>query len=106
MIGRIRGTVISLSTETVLIDVAGVGYELHCSRYCLAQMEEGTEATLVVYTEVREDLIRLHGFSDALEKQVFLMLTKVNGVGARTASDVLSQIDKIELLQVCDCHDE
>lgn len=99
MIGQIRGKVLSVAAGTVLIDVAGVGYELHCSRYCLERLEEGAEATLVVYTEVREDLIRLHGFSDALEKQVFLMLTRVNGVGARTASDVLSRIDKIDLLR-------
>lgn len=84
---------------TVLIDVAGVGYELHCSGACIASLEEGKETTLVVYTEVREDLIRLHGFVDLLEKQVFLMLTKVNGVGARTASDVLSQIDRRDLLR-------
>lgn len=105
MIGRICGTVISISAGTVLIDVAGVGYELNCSRYCLEQLQEGLEATLVVYTEVREDLIRLHGFIDALEKQVFLMLTRVNGVGARTASDVLSQIDKIELLRAIGASD-
>jgi holliday junction DNA helicase RuvA len=99
MIGQIRGIVISVGQGTVLVDVAGVGYELFCSSACLQQLEIGTEATLVVYTEVREDLIRLYGFSDLLEKQVFLMLTKVNGVGARTASDVLSQIEKRELLR-------
>lgn len=99
MIGRIRGTVAALNGATVLIDVSGVGYELNCSRYTLEKLEEGAEATLVVYTEVREDLIRLHGFIDALEKQVFLILTRVNGVGARTASDILSQIDKVELLR-------
>lgn len=99
MIGQIRGIVSSVGMGTALIDVGGVGYELHCSVGCLAQLQEGSEATLVVFTEVREDLIRLHGFIDALEKQVFLMLTKVNGVGARTASDVLSQIDRRELLR-------
>ncbi len=99
MIGQIRGTVAAISTGTVLIDVGGVGYELHCSDACLANLEEGAQASLVVFTEVREDLIRLHGFVDNLEKQVFLMLTKVNGVGARTASDVLSQIDRRELLR-------
>jgi holliday junction DNA helicase RuvA len=99
MIGQIRGKILSLTGSCVLIDVQGVGYELFCSRYCLSQLEQGTEATLVVYTEVREDLIRLHGFSDTLEKQVFLMLLKVNGVGARTASEVISQIDKRELLR-------
>ena len=99
MIGQIRGTVLSINMGTVLIDVSGVGYELYCSGACVASLEEGREATLVVYTEVREDLIRLHGFVDLLEKQVFLMLTKVNGVGARTASDVLSQIDRRELLR-------
>ena len=99
MIGRIRGKVESIGIGTVLIDVSGVGYELHCSASCLAGLEEGRESTLIVYTEVREDLIRLHGFSDTLEKQVFLMLTKVNGVGARTASDILSQIEKRELLR-------
>ena len=79
MIGQIRGIVASIGSDSVLIDVSGVGYELHCSSSCLARLDEGKEVTLVVYTEVREDLIRLHGFVDLLEKQVFLMLTKVNG---------------------------
>jgi Holliday junction DNA helicase RuvA len=99
MIARIKGTILALSERTIVVDVQGVGYELHCSRYTLDGLEEGQEASFVVYTEVKEDLIRLHGFKDTLEKQIFLLLLKVNGIGARTASDIISQLDIREILR-------
>jgi Holliday junction DNA helicase RuvA len=55
---------------------------------------------VITYTEVREDAIRLHGFADLLERQVFLLLLKVKGVGVRSASELLSQIDKCDLLRL------
>jgi Holliday junction DNA helicase RuvA len=66
----------------------------------LAKLAQGAEAALIVFTDVKEDSISLYGFEDRLERQVFLLLTKVNGVGARTASEIISRMDKLELLRI------
>lgn len=100
MIARLTGKIEALSGPLVTIDVHGVGYEVSCSQGCTDKLEVGKNTTLVVYTDVREDSIRLFGFADELEKQVFVLLTQVKGVGAKTASDIISRIDKVELLKI------
>lgn len=100
MIASLRGTILSLSATTVLIDVQGVGYEVRGSRALLERLDVGSQGTVVVYTEVREDAIRLYGFADQLEKQVFMLLTCVKGIGPKSASELLSKVDKTELLRL------
>ena len=99
MISQLKGTVDSISAAKATIDVAGVGYEVHCSARCVANLELGKPAKIVVYTYVREDAITLYGFEDAVEKQAFLMLTSVQGVGPKSAAEIISAIDKLELLR-------
>lgn len=105
MIALLEGVVISVAGTVVVLDVHGVGYELRCSRTCIDQLEEGSAARIIVHTEVKEDSITLYGFGDSLEKQVFLLLLKVKGIAARTASDIISQINKLELLRVIGAQD-
>lgn len=100
MIGSLTGTVKDIDLFTVLIDVNGVGYEVECTEATLQKLEIGGEISLVIFTDVREDAIVLFGFADKSEKQVFLLLQKVKGVGARTASQIISRIDKVELLRI------
>ena len=100
MISLLKGTVAEISGAQVTLEVHGVGYEVRCSQACLAALAEGQETALVVYTDVKEDSISLYGFADRLEKQVFRLLNKVKGVGAKTASDILSRVDKVELLRI------
>ena len=99
MIAWLQGTVVEISGGSVILNVHGVGYELVCSSFCVARLTVGAEATIVVHTDVKEDSIRLYGFDDTLEKQVFRLLTRVKGVGAKSASDIVSRIDKRELLR-------
>lgn len=99
MIARLRGTVVEIAGGVVTLDVGGVGYEIACSVSCAAQLEVGGAATVVIYTDVKEDSIKLYGFADTLEKQVFLLLTRVKGLGAKSASDIVSRVDKRELLR-------
>ena len=94
MISMLQGTVFSIEGAIVTLDVGGVGYEVQCSRACVASLGRGETATLVISTQVKEDSIKLYGFADRLEKRVFHMLTLVKGVGARSASEIISQIDK------------
>lgn len=100
MIARLHGTVLSQSQSALVLDVHGVGYEVICSLGVLSQLHVGEEATLIIFTEMRENSIRLFGFTEQLEKTVFLFLMQVKGVGAKSASEMLSGIDPRELLRL------
>lgn len=99
MIAQLKGQVLNISGRNVVLDVSGVGYEVFCSSLCLERLVIGSEASIIIYTDVKEDSIRLFGFNDQLEKQVFSLITRVRGLGAKTASDILSRIEKKELLR-------
>ena len=99
MISRLSGEVAEIDGETVIIDVGGVGYELACTSLALSQVCVGSRATLSVYTDVREDAIRLFGFGSAAEKQMFLLLNRVSGMGPRSSLDVLSNVAIRDLLR-------
>lgn len=100
MIGFLRGNIISSSGQKVLIDVAGVGYELISTAALVSRLTEGQGAELLVHTDMQESSIRLFGFNDRTEKEVFLLLISVTGIGAKTAVDIISKIDKVELLNI------
>ena len=99
MIARLQGTVVELNRRSLILDVQGVGYQLECSLAAVEALSIGEEATLIVYTDVKQDNITLYGFADQLEKQVFLLLLQVKGVGARSASEILSRVEKRALLR-------
>jgi holliday junction DNA helicase RuvA len=99
MIAFLRGRVIDKHPNRLIIDVQGVGYEVHVplSTYYDAG-DEGTELSLRVYTHVREDALQLYGFLTALEQQVFEKLIAISGIGPKLAVAVLSGIDAHELV--------
>ncbi len=98
MIAQLRGTLASVVDEHIVIDVAGVGYEVFVTADVLSELPSiGEEIQLTIATEVRETSITLYGFKGTLERQVFNLLQKVKGIGARLALSVLSSVgaDKI-----------
>lgn len=98
MIGKLKGLVDSFGDDWVLIDCGGVCYEVHCSSRTLQSLPRVGEATVVfIETILREDLIRLFGFATEAEKSWFLLLTTVQGVGARVALSILSVLSPSEL---------
>jgi len=98
MIGKLRGIVDSVEGETCVIDVGGVGYVAFCPSGTLAGLKEGEEAVLHVETVVREDMIRLYGFSAKSEREWFRALqANVQGVGAKVALSVLSALSPASL---------
>lgn len=100
MIASLRGQILEKDGGTAVVDVAGVGYLVFCSRGCLSAFEIGDSVHITTYTEVREDAIKLYGFTDKLEKQVFLLLNLVKGIGPKSALEIVSQVEPRELLKL------
>ena len=91
MIGYIAGTLKDKKAPMVLIDVHGVGYELLCSMTTIYALPEVSSAVnLLTHFVVREDAQLLYGFNTNLERDLFRLLIKVNGVGPKMALAVLS----------------
>ena len=98
VIARLHGTVHPLDSDTVLLDVGGVGYEVHVSRQSFASLPgEGQTATLEIHTHVREDALLLYGFATREEKAMFLRLLQVSGIGPKVALSILSGLSTREL---------
>lgn len=90
MIGKLRGLVDSVGDGFLIIDVGGVGYEVHASTRTLATLNIGDTVILAIDTHVREDQIRLFGFTTETERAWFRLLQSVQGVGTKVALAVLS----------------
>jgi holliday junction DNA helicase RuvA len=98
MIGKLKGLIESYGQDYVILDVGGVGYEVHCSARTLQEMPGiGQPATLSIETHVREDQIRLFGFVTEIEREWFRLLQTVQGVGAKVALSVLGTLKPSEL---------
>jgi Holliday junction DNA helicase RuvA len=98
VIGKLRGIVDSYGEDSVVLDVHGVGYLVHCSARTLQSLPApGEAATISIETWVREDQIRLYGFATDLEREWFRILTGVQGVGAKVALAVLGTLKVADL---------
>jgi Holliday junction DNA helicase RuvA len=92
MIGKLRGTVDAVGEAHAIIDVAGVGYEVQASARTLRALQSGQEVSLAIETHVREDAIRLYGFTSEVERAWFRTLQTIQGVGAKVALGVLGTL--------------
>jgi Holliday junction DNA helicase RuvA len=90
MIGKLSGIIDSFGEDHVIIDVNGVGYVVTCSSRTLQRLPaRGEPASLAIETQVREDAIRLFGFTSDTERDWFRLLQSVQGVGAKVALAIL-----------------
>lgn len=100
MIAYLSGKLFGKSTSVAIIDVNGVGYEVQIPLSTYYELGEiGGTVGLQIYTQVREDAIQLFGFRTALEKELFLKLLSVSGVGPKLALTLLSGLSADELIQ-------
>ncbi|HTY61107.1 MAG TPA: Holliday junction branch migration protein RuvA [Acidobacteriota bacterium] len=100
MIGQLRGQLIHKKPNALLLDVQGVGYEVFIPLTSFYELPgEGNEVTLKIHTHVREDALTLFGFLSQREKDLFLKLLSISGIGPKLAIAILSGAQVEELAQ-------
>jgi Holliday junction DNA helicase RuvA len=103
MIAKLKGVIDEKLPSALILDVSGVGYELHVSDLCWKRSALGPEMkTFYVYTHVREDQLSLYGFESILDKDTFEILLSASGVGPKVALGVLSALEGIQILEALD----
>lgn len=106
MIGLLKGTLIQKQPPFLWLDVQGVGYEIEAPMSTFYVLPEVNQtARLFIHTHVREDALLLFGFATEAEKQLYRILLKVNGVGAKMALAILSSMSVSEFVQLVDSND-
>ncbi len=107
MIAWLSGVLRRKAADSLIVDVGGVGYEVTVPASTLARVPEaGEPIVLHVHTHLREDSLSLFGFSTELEKEVFLLLLGVSGIGPKLALSVLSGLSLDDLLRAIHGSDE
>lgn len=99
MIASVRGEVLEVALDHVVIEAAGVGYRVNATPSTLSTLRAGTEARLITAMIVREDSMTLYGFTDTDTRDLFLTLLSVSGVGPRLAMATLAVHDAGALRQ-------
>ncbi len=97
MIEFVRGTLDELTPATAVIDCNGVGYLLNISLNTFSAIQGKKDAKLYVYEAIREDAYVLYGFATKSERELFLLLTSVSGIGGNSARMILSAFTPAEL---------
>lgn len=98
MIAQIRGVLAHKAADRVIVDVHGVGYDIAIPFSTYYELGDiGSEVALKIYTHVREDFLGLFGFLTVRERQIFLLLIQVTGIGPRLAISILSGLPVDEL---------
>lgn len=90
MIAFVRGTVAAVGISSAVIEVGGVGLDLHCAPNTIADLRVGADATLPTSMVVREDSLTLYGFATEDEKQMFELVQTASGVGPKVAQAMLA----------------
>ena len=97
MIGKLKGIVDAVGEGHAIVDVGGVGYEVQASARTLRTLQVGQPVSLAIETHVREDAIRLFGFTSEVERAWFRLLQTIQGVGSKVALAVLGTLSPQDL---------
>lgn len=106
MIEYIRGKVDELTPTQAVIEAGGVGYALCISLNTYTAIQGKSEFKLYVYEAIREDAYQLYGFATKLERELFVLLISVSGIGGQTARMVLSAFTPVDLAGIVQTGDE
>lgn len=100
MIEYVKGELVDITPAFAVVDTGGVGYGLNISLNTYTAIQGRKEVRLYVFESIREDAYTLYGFANKQERDMFLMLISVSGVGANTARMILSELTSAELCEV------
>ena len=99
MIEYIKGEIVELTPARMILECGGIGYELNISLTTYSAFNGKTTGKLFVYEVIREDAHLVFGFAERIERELFLLLTSVSGVGPNTARMILSSLPPKELVE-------
>jgi Holliday junction DNA helicase RuvA len=99
MIRCLRGSVLSISSNGIVLDVNGIGFEIYCSRSVLTLCNTGESITIITYLQISESGISIYGFSDEQERELFLKITAIKGIGGKTGISVLNSLSGDEIIR-------
>jgi len=99
VIAHLTGQVLSVKDGRMVVDVHGVGYEVLCPAPTALAHQPGADVSLFVRTVLREDMLQLFGFESAAEKDLFVLITAVSGLGPKLAIALLSELPLADLAQ-------
>lgn len=105
MIGYLKGEVIDVSSDHAILYINGVGYEVLCTLDTLSRLILGESTAFYTYTHVREEALQLFGFLQSDEKQFFLSLLKVNGIGPKMAIAMMSGAPALSIMEFIESED-
>ncbi len=100
MIEYVKGELVDVTPAFAVVDTGGVGYGLNISLNTYTAIQGKKEVRLYVFESIREDAYTLYGFAGKQERDMFLLLISVSGVGANTARVILSELTSAELCEV------
>ncbi|MEW6526859.1 MAG: Holliday junction branch migration protein RuvA [Spirochaetota bacterium] len=98
MIAFLKGTILSCKPTRVVLDVQGVGYEIHIPLSTYEKINTATSAELFIHMVVRENAISLYGFNSEEEQQIFSLLLTISGIGPSIAISILSSMTPQQVL--------
>jgi len=105
VIARLRGKPVASTPDGLVLDVGGVGYLVAATPSAVRKVDGAEEVTVETYLHVREDVLQLYGFAERAERELFIQLLSVNGVGPKVALAIVSGSPAEELRRAIVCGD-
>ncbi|MDR2179937.1 MAG: Holliday junction branch migration protein RuvA [Synergistaceae bacterium] len=105
MIRSLCGEVLSVTETSAVLDVGGLGFDVLCSRGALALCLPGERARLTAYLQISEAGVALFGFANETEREIFLKITAIKGIGGRTGMTILSVLSADEIVRAVSLSD-
>lgn len=100
MIAYVKGSLSEIASDSITVDVNGIGYEILAGDYLIKQMPDiGTDVKIITYMDVKEDSQRLYGFMSKQEKELFTQLLSVSGIGPKGAMAILNELGPDNLIR-------
>ena len=100
MIAYVKGSLSEIASDSIIVDVNGIGYEILAGDYLIKQMPDiGTDVKIITYMDVKEDSQRLYGFMSKQEKELFTQLLSVSGIGPKGAMAILNELGPDNLIR-------